>query len=65
MSSIITDDPAYKKGIFFIEPEKLLIKMNEVAQEVRIWALPDEAKKFKDDIIIMIKDNPLPVILPI
>jgi hypothetical protein len=31
MSSIVNDDPAYKKGIFFIEPEKLTIKVNEVA----------------------------------
>ena len=39
------------------------IKQNEVP-EVRVWAIPDEARKFKDDLIIMIKDNPTPVILP-
>ncbi len=30
-----------------------------------MWALPDFSSKFRDEIIIMIKDNPLPVILPI
>ena len=64
MSSVIENDPSYKKGVFQIEPEKLNIAKNDIPQEVRIWAIPDEAMKFKDDLIVMIKDNPTPVILP-
>lgn len=54
----------YKKGIFWFEPEKLQISKNDVPQEIRVWCIPDEARKFRDDLIIMIKDNPTPVILP-
>ena len=65
MSSVIDNDPLYKKGIFLFEPESLEIKQNDVPQEVRVWALPDEANRFRDDLIVMIKDNPTPVILPL
>lgn len=40
------------------------IPRNDVPKEIRVWAIPDEDKKFKDDLIIMIKDNPIPVIIP-
>lgn len=42
MSSIINNNPLYKKGIFFVEPEKMIIKTDENNKEVRIWAIPDE-----------------------
>ena len=64
MSSIMADQNDYKKDVFFIEPEKMLLKVNDLPAEVRIWAIPDQPKKYKDDLIIMIKDNPTPVILP-
>lgn len=64
MSSIISDQQDYKKDIFFVEPDKLLLKVNELPAEVRVWALPSEAKKYRDDLIIMIKDNPSPCTLP-
>ncbi|EGR29178.1 hypothetical protein IMG5_161280 [Ichthyophthirius multifiliis] len=63
ISSIKTDQE-YKKGIFFIEPQQMIIQQNDIPQELRVWAIPDAAQKFKDDIIIMIKDNPTPLILP-
>ena len=34
------------------------------SKDIRVWAMPDKPKKFKDDIIIMIKDNPLPEFIP-
>jgi len=47
-----------------VEPESLLVKNDDEApKEVRVWAIPDEALKFKDDLIVMIKDNPLPHII--
>jgi hydrocephalus-inducing protein len=30
-----------------------------------VWALPDAAQKFRDELIIMIKNNPSPVIIPL
>ncbi|EGR28756.1 hypothetical protein IMG5_169530, partial [Ichthyophthirius multifiliis] len=66
MSSIKDqNDPEYKKGIFWIEPEILFIAKNDVPQEIRVWAIPEQPIKYKEDIIIMIQDNPLPVILPL
>ena len=66
MSSVINtqDNPLYKKGVFFFSPETLELNINE-CKEIRVWALPNEALKFKDELIIMIKDNPQPVLLPI
>ncbi len=59
------NNPEYKKGIFFLESENMEIPKNDVPSELRVWAIPDESRVFKDDIIIMIHDNPTPVILPI
>lgn len=67
MSSVKENDPVYKKGIFWFEPETLDIPKNAISldyQEIRVWAFPDQDKLFKDELIIMIKDNPTPVILP-
>lgn len=58
MSSVIEDNPDYKQGIFFLDPKEVMIPKNDIPFELRIWAIPDEAKVFKDDLIIMIKDNP-------
>lgn len=58
MSSVVEDNPDYKPGIFFFNPKEVVIPKNDIPFELRIWAIPDEARKFKDDLIIMIKDNP-------
>ena len=65
MSSVIENDPEYSKKVFYIEPDVLDIKVNDVPQEIRVWAMPDINQRFKDQLIIMIQDNPMPVILPI
>ena len=65
MSSVIENDLLYSKNVFFFDPPSLVIKVNDVPQEIRVWALPDQPQKFKDELIIMIKENPIPVILPI
>ena len=65
MSSVIDNNPLYKKNIFFLEYESMDIPKDDIPHEIRVWAIPDEAKKFKDEIIVMIKDNPQPLIVPI
>lgn len=52
------NNPEYKKDIFFLHPKEIEIPKNDVPFELRIWAIPDEARVFRDDVIIMIKDNP-------
>ena len=54
MSSVMEDDPNYKKDIFFLDPKEIEIPKNDVPFELRVWAIPDEAKLFKDDVIVMI-----------
>lgn len=64
ISAVTVNKPEYKKGIFHIEPDSLIVKNDDEApKEVRVWAIPDEPLKFKDDLIVMIKDNPLPHII--
>lgn len=63
MSSVLQNEE-YKKETFFFEPEKVKLKVNDLPAEIRVWALPDQPRKFRDDLIVMIKDNPSPVILP-
>ncbi len=44
MSSVKENDPVYKKGVFWFEPETLDIPKNDGNldyQEIRIWAFPD------------------------
>lgn len=65
MSSIMQNNPEYKKGVFTISEEKLSLGVNDPPKEIRIWALPDTPQKFKDDLIIMVKNNPSPVIIPV
>jgi len=65
MSQIMENSSDYKQGVFFFEPEEMEIPMNDLPLEVKVWAIPDELRKFRDDLIIMIKDNPTPVVLPL
>jgi hydrocephalus-inducing protein len=41
------------------------IESPEQAKEIRVWAIPDEAREFKDELIVMIKDNPVPLVIPL
>ena len=62
-SSVINDNPEYRKNVFSFEPEKLQLSKDET-KEVRVWAIPDITGKFRDDLICMVKDNPVPTIFP-
>eukprot|EP00825_Cyclidium_porcatum_P002075 TRINITY_DN1095_c0_g1_i4.p1 TRINITY_DN1095_c0_g1~~TRINITY_DN1095_c0_g1_i4.p1 ORF type:complete len:1802 (-),score=468.45 TRINITY_DN1095_c0_g1_i4:3309-8714(-) len=65
MSSIMENNPEYQKGVFWLETEQMQIPYDDVEHEIRVWAIPDKEQKFRDEIIVMIKDNPIPVIIPL
>jgi hydrocephalus-inducing protein len=65
LSAIIDNDPAYRKNVFSISIDKITIEESEQVKEIRVWAIPDEAKECKDELIIMIKNNPIPVVIPL
>mmetsp|Transcript_39419 Transcript_39419/g.35148 ORF Transcript_39419/g.35148 Transcript_39419/m.35148 type:complete len:418 (+) Transcript_39419:788-2041(+) len=62
LSSSVLEGPEYKKGVFMFEPDRLSLKVDQT-EDIRVWAFPDSVQKFKDDLICMIKNNPLPVVL--
>lgn len=64
MSSVMEGNPEYKKGVFTISEEKMTLGVNDPPKEIRVWSLPDTAQKFRDDLIVMIKNNPSPLIIP-
>ena len=44
LSSIIEGDPAFKKNIFTVSMEKASIEHNDAPKDIRVWAIPDEAR---------------------
>jgi hydrocephalus-inducing protein len=52
------------KSPFIIEPTELSLDIDQTLP-VRIYAFPDQAQLYTDQVVILIKDNPNPVILPI
>ena len=50
-----------KKGIFLLEHEKLTLKMDQT-EDLRVWAFPDTPNIYRDQLICMVKDNPVPII---
>ena len=63
LKSSVLETNEYKKGIFILSHESIELEPDQT-EEIRVWAMPDAAQKFKDDLIIMIKDNPLPEFIP-
>lgn len=41
LSTIKDNDPEFKKGIFWIEPENMKISPTDIPQELRVWAIPN------------------------
>lgn len=64
-SSIVEGNPEYKKDVFQLSHDKMILTQSQESQDIRIWALPDVAQKFKDQLIVMIKDNPSPIVIPL
>jgi hypothetical protein len=52
------------KSPFIIEPTEAKIAIDET-QQLRVYAFPDEAKLYTDSVIVMLKDNPNAITLPI
>jgi hypothetical protein len=44
LSSIIDNDPAFKKNVFTASVDRMEIESQEQVKEIRVWAIPDEAK---------------------
>ena len=64
-SSIADSNPEYKKDIFQLSHDRVTLTDIQQGQDIRVWAFPDAAQKFRDELIVMIKDNPLPIIIPL
>ncbi|CAD8206755.1 unnamed protein product [Paramecium octaurelia] len=62
--SSIQENKEIQKGVFTLDLDNSKIQMNSVPLELRVWAFPDKPQKFRDDLIVQIKDNPLPLIIP-
>lgn len=52
------------KSPFIIEPAECSLGMEETLQ-LRVYAFPELAQLYNDQLVVLIKDNPNPVILPI
>jgi hydrocephalus-inducing protein len=50
-----------EKSPFILDPDFLELKIDET-KHLTVYAFPDAAKLFKDEVICLIKDNPNPVI---
>ena len=53
-----------EKSPFIIDPPEAKLKVDETLN-LQVFAFPEEAKLYKDEIICLIKDNPNPTILQI
>ena len=49
-----------KKGVFMFEQEKFSLKIDQT-EDLRVWAFPDTPDVYRDQLICMIKDNPVPI----
>jgi hydrocephalus-inducing protein len=49
---------------FILEPPTMELDKDNT-QNLTIWAFPEEARAYKDEIVCLLKDNPNPVIFPI
>ena len=65
LSSIMENEAAYKKGVFTVDFESCKIEANEPPKELRVWSIPDEPRTFLDELIIMVKNNPTPITIPL
>ena len=51
-----------EKSPFIVEPAQATLKVDETLN-LEVFAFPEEAKLYKDEVIVLIKDNPNPAIL--
>lgn len=65
LSSVMEGDPAFKKNVFTVSMDSTSIEEKDTHKDIRVWAIPDEPREFKDELIVMIKNNPIPVVIPL
>ena len=53
-----------EKSPFIIEPAEASLKIDETLN-LQVFAFPEEAKLYKDEVIVLVKDNPNPAILQV
>ena len=53
-----------EKSPFIIEPAEAKLKVDETLN-LQVFAFPEEAKQYNDEIICLIKDNPNPTVLQV
>jgi len=53
-----------EKSPFILDPDHMELKMDET-KNLTVFAFPDQAKLYKDEIICLLKDNPNPVIFSV
>lgn len=48
------------RDVFQLETKKLDIEEGET-KEVKVWALPREAKEYKNNLVLCVENNPFPI----
>jgi hypothetical protein len=53
-----------EKSPFILEPESMQLEVDET-KHLTVFAFPDQAKLFKDEIVCLLKDNPNPTVFSV
>jgi hydrocephalus-inducing protein len=53
-----------EKTPFILEPESMELEVDE-SKELTVYAFPEQARLYKDEIVCLLKDNPNPTIFPL
>ena len=53
-----------EKSPFILDPDHIELNVDET-KNLTVYAFPDQAKVYKDEVICLLKDNPNPVIFPV
>lgn len=53
-----------EKSPFILEPELMELDIDET-KHLSVFAFPDQARLFKDEVVCLLKDNPNPTIFNI
>ena len=53
-----------EKSPFILEPDSMELKVDET-KHLTVYAFPEQAKLYKDEVICLLKDNPNPIIFSV
>ena len=62
-STLLGEELPPGKSPFIIEPEIMNLKVDQT-EELTVWAFPEEAKEYRDELVCLVKDNPTPSVFP-